>query len=279
MTEGLEAAVHLLLAFALVWVGKLVYGLFTPAARIDREVTARDNPAFAVPLGAYYLGILIVMGAPLSGPRGVSLARDVAAVAGWGLLAIVLLNVAAVANRALLFRGLDLRVEILERRNVAAGYLAGGSHLANALLVLGALGDEGGFLPAAVFWLYAQLLLFVAARTFLGLVRYDLPAEIGRGNQAVGLTVAGLLVALGNVLRLAVTGPFEGWSAAFAATTGYALAGLVVLFAARWLTDWLLLPGVTIRQEVVEQAEPNVGVGWLEAVFYVGASLLVGWAL
>jgi len=279
MTEGVEAAVRLLLAFALAWVGKLVYGLFTPAARIDREVTARDNPAFAVPLGAYYLGILVVMGAPMSGTPGAGPVRDLVAVAAWGLLAIVLLNLAALANRALLFRGLDLRGEILERRNLAAGYLAAGSHLANALLILGALGDEGGLGPAAAFWLYAQALLFVAVRTFLGLVRYDLAAEIRRGNQAVGLSVAGLLVALGNVLRLAVSGSFEGWSAAFAATTGYALVGLVLLFAARWLTDWILLPGVTIRQEVVEQATPNVGVAWLEAAFYVGASILVGWAL
>ena len=32
-------------------------------------------------------------------------------------------------------------------------------------------------------------------------------------------------------------------------------------------TDWLLLPGVTIRQEVLEQEVPNVGVGYLEALF------------
>lgn len=55
--------------------------------------------------------------------------------------------------------------------------------------------------------------------------------------------------------------------------------GLALLFAARWLTDWLLLPGVTIRQEVVGQEVPNIGVGYLEALFYLGTSFLIAWTL
>ncbi len=242
-------------------------------------MTARDNFAFAVPLGAYYLGLLIVMGAPLSGqPRG-DLARDALSVVAWGVLAMVLLNLASLANGRLLFGGIDLAGEILERNNVTAGILVAGSHIANALLILGALADEGGLLPAAVFWLYAQVLLTLAALAFRRLVGDDLAAEIRRGNQAVAFTVAGVLVGIGNILRMSISGPFEGWSAGFAASTGYAVAGLVLLFVVRQLTDWLLLPGVTIRQEVLEQEVPNVGVGYLEALFYLGASLLVGWSL
>jgi uncharacterized membrane protein YjfL (UPF0719 family) len=278
MTYGLAAVTYLLLSFVLCWVGKLVFGVFHPAARVDREVTARDNVAFAIPLGAYYLGILIVMGAPLSGqPRG-DLLREAISVAGWGVLAVVLLNVASIANRWILFGGLDVGHEI-GRGNVAAGMVAAGSHIANALLVLGALADEGGLLAAAIFWGYAQALLLGAAAVFLRLVQYDLVTEIRRGNQAVALGLAGVLVAIGNILRMSISGPFEGWSAGFAAATGYALAGLVLLFVVRQLTDWLLLPGVTIRQEVLEQEVPNVGVGYLEALFYLGASLLIGWSL
>lgn len=279
MSYGLSAVTYLALSFLICWVGKAAYGVFHPGVRVDREMTARDNLAFAVPLGAYYLGILIVMGAPLSGqPRG-DLWRDAVSVAGWGLLAMVLLNVASLLNRRLIFGGVDLFREILERNNLAAGILVAASHVANALLILGALADEGGLLPAAAFWLYAQLLLTVAVFGFLHLVGYDLPVEAARGNQAVALAVGGLLVATANILRMSISGPFEGWSAGFAASTGYAVAGLVLLFVVRQLTDWLLLPGVTIRQEVLEQEVPNVGVGYLEALFYLGASLLVGWSL
>jgi uncharacterized membrane protein YjfL (UPF0719 family) len=279
MTSGVNVAVYFLLAFALCWVGKLAYGLFHPRARVDKEVTARDNLAFAVPLGAYYLGILIVVGAPLSGQSRGDLATDGLLVVAWGLLAIVLLNVSSLAMDYLVFRSVDLFDETVAAGNVAAGIVLAGAHIANALLVLGALAEEGGILPAAAFWVLAQCLLALAAVVFLRLVRYDLGTEIRRGNRAVALSVAGVLVAMGNVLRLAISGPFEGWGAGFAAAAAYALAGLALLFVARWLTDWLLLPGVTIRQEVVAQENPNVGVGYLEALFYLGTSFLIAWTL
>ena len=279
MTYGVSAVAYLLLSFVLCWVGKLVYGFFHPGARIDRELTARDNLAFAVPIGAYYLGILIVMGAPLSGQVRGSLVRELASVLLWGLLAVVLLNVASWLNRRVLFSEIDFVSEILERNNLAAGSLVAGSHVANALLILGALADEGGLLPAAAFWIYGQLLLMATVAIFVRLVRVDVAAEVRRGNQAAALALAGVFVGTGNVVRMSITGAFEGWASAFAASTAYALVGLVLLFVVRQLTDWLLLPGVTIRQEVIEQKVPNVGVGYLEGLFYLGASLLVGWSL
>jgi len=279
MTSGIQVVVYFLLVFALCWVGKLVYGVFHPRARVDVELTAKDNLAFAVPLGAYYLGILIVMGAPLSGQSRGDMLQDALSVIAWGLLAVALLNLASLAERRILFHGFDLFGEILERGNVAAGIVVAGFHISSALLVLGALADEGGLLPAAVFWLYAQILLTLAAAVFLRVVHEDLTAEIRRGNRAVALSFAGVLVAMGNVLRLAISGPFEGWRRGFAAATGYAMVGLVLLFAARWLLDWLLLPGVTIRQVVVEQEVPNVGVGYLVALFYLGTSFLIAWTL
>jgi uncharacterized membrane protein YjfL (UPF0719 family) len=279
MISGVQVVAYFLLAFVLCWVGKLVYGLFHPRARVDVEITAKDNVAFAVPLGAYYLGILIVMGAPLSGQPRENMLQDALSVAGWGLLAVLLLNLASLAKRKILFRGIDLMGEILERGNLAAGIVVAGFHIASALLVLGALGDEGGLLPAAAFWLYAQVLLTLAAAVFLRLVHEDLTAEIRRGNRAVALSFAGVVVAMGNVLRMAISGSFDGWGNGLGAATGYALAGMALLFAARWITDWLLLPGVSIRHEVIEQEVPNVGVGYLEALFYFGTSFLITWAL
>jgi uncharacterized membrane protein YjfL (UPF0719 family) len=279
MLYGVQSVISLLLCFALCWVGKRAIRIFHPRVRVDLELTAKDNVAFAVPLGAYYLGILIVLGGPLSGESSGSLVRDAGLLIAWGLLAVVLLNLAALAADRFLFPRIDLHAEIVQGQNLAAGILVAGFHLSSALLVLGALSGEGGLLPAAVFWLFAQCLLILAAAAFLHLVGWDVTAEIQKGNRALALSVAGVLVAMGNILRMAISGSFEGWGNGFAAATGYALAGLAILFVARWLTDWLLLPGVTIRHEVLEQEVPNVGVGYLEALFYLGLSILIGWTL
>ena len=60
-----------------------------------------------MPIGAYYLGILIVMGAPLSGQVRGSLVRELGSVLLWGILAVVLLNVASWLNRRVLFSEID----------------------------------------------------------------------------------------------------------------------------------------------------------------------------
>lgn len=270
---------YLLLGYALCLLGRQGLGVFLPDLDVDRELTAKDNPAFAVPLGAYYLGILLALGGPLAAPgtgRGV---QDLVSAAAWGVLAVVMLNISLTAHRRLMLRGVDLRREIVDRRNLAAGVLLAGAVLANALLVLGALSGDGGLAPAAGFWVYAQLLLTGAAWAAPRLLRYNLPAEIRKGNTALALAAAGLWVGMGNILRMAVTGHFEGWSQGLAASTAYAAGGLAFLFLARELTDRLLLPGVTVRGEILEQSRPNAGVGYLLAAFYLGASILVGWCL
>jgi uncharacterized membrane protein YjfL (UPF0719 family) len=279
MTQAIQTLVMLAVCFALCWIGKLAYGLFHPATDVDREVTARDNLAFAIQLGGYYFGILLALGAPLTSPSRGDVARDAVGVALWGLLAIGLLNVASVITRRLTAHHIDLSREIVGRGNVAAGTIVAGLHVSNALLVLGALAGEGGLLPAAVFWLYAQALLAVAVLLFARLVRYDVVAAILGDNRAIALMITGVLIAMANVLRVAITGSFEGWVSGLAFATIYAIGGLLLLFAITWVTDWLLLPGVTVHHEVVEQQVPNIGVGYIEAVFYVGVSLLVGWSL
>ena len=279
MIHRLQALLYVLLALALCWLGKHAYALFHPHERVDRELTAKDNVAFALPMGAYFLGILICLGAPLTAPGQGSLPEDLALTVAWGLLAILVLNVASRLSDKTLLRGVDTSAEILERRNLSAGYLKAGSQLANALLILGALSGSGGLLPCVAFWIYGQLWLALAAIALPYILRCDLADQILKDNQAVAIAAAGGLVAIGNVLRLALTGDFTGWTPAVASVTGYAAVGLAFLFIIRELVDCLLLPNVTVRHELLEQKVPNVGVGYLMAVFYIGTSILVGWCL
>ena len=279
MIAVITTVAYLVLAFGLCWAGKAAFGVLHPGARLDRELLARDNVAFAVPLGAYYLGILLAMGGPLSGGAYGGLVHDLGTAALFGLLAVVLLNLALGADRFLEHRGLDLAAEIFERENLAAGILVGGTTLASALIVMGAFTGEGGVLPAAVFWLYGEALMTLAALALPRIMSLDLADEMRRGNVAVALAFAGTLIAMGNIIRLGIMGTFYGWGAGLYAATLYAAGGLLLLLLVRRLTDWLLMPGVTLRHELLEQKAPNAGVGFLVGALSLGASFLVGWVL
>jgi len=277
MTRGLELLTELAVAFALCYVGKWMYAWIQRWPRLDHELTARDNTAFAVPLGAYYLGLFLLLAGSGSGVANVDYSLSAAVLTG--LVGLSMLNIGMRLMDHLFFRGLNLHGRILNGRSLPAGTLMGGSHLACALVVWGALADRGGWLATLVFWLYGQAILMVAGRLFCTLGRYRLSTELRRGNLAVAISVAGSLIAIANIVRLSLNGPFDGWSSGLAASTGYALAGVGILLIIRKGVDWLLLPGVTIRHEIVRREVPNIGIGFLLAIFYVGLSILVGWIL
>ena len=272
MTRGLALLEALGEALVLCYIGKWLYAWIQRWPRLDHELTARDNQAFAVPLGAYYLGLFFLVAGSGSSGEEVSFLNSCVT----GLVGVIMLNIGMRLMDHVFFRGLHLHGRIIHGRSLPAGVLMAGSHLACALVVWGALADRGGWPVTVFFWIYGQLILLVAGQLFCKLSRYRLITELRRGNLAVALPVAGSLIAIGNVVRLSLTGPFLGWSNSLAACTSYAFVGVGILMMVR--RGWGWLPGVD-RHEIVRQEVPNNGIGFLLAIFYVGLSLLVGWAL
>ncbi len=279
MERTLESVVYIALAFALCYAGKLLYPRFHGRLELDRELTARDNLALAVPLGSYYLAIMIVMGGPLSGIGEGHFLKELLLTALWGAAALFLLLVSQKIMARALFPGISLDDEIVKKENAAAGILTGAAYLSSALLLLGATAGDRNAAVSFIFWAVALGLEIGAVMLFLKAAKYRMKEEILRCNNALALSVGGMLISIALIMKMSVTGEFPGWAAAFGGTLFYALSGTVLLYAVMNLVDWILLPGVTITGELIEQKIPNTGVGALTGLFYIGVSFLVIWVL
>jgi uncharacterized membrane protein YjfL (UPF0719 family) len=277
--SSLSVVLSLTLGLLLCWCGKLVYGLFHRSTDVNEQLVIKDNAAFAVPLAAYYFSILVCLGAAFAGPQRGGLLKDSALTVGWGLASILLLNIGAKLTRHTLFAGLNPHAEIVDRGNLSAGIVAAGSYIASGLVTLGALSGPSRLVPALALWIYGQVWLMIAVRALPLLLRYDTPPQIARDNRAVALSTAGALIAVGNILRLALTAVPPDPSAAIALVTGYAALGVALLPLCCEAAQFLLWRGFTARHELLEQDKPNAGVGFLLGLFYIGASVLVGWCL
>ena len=86
------------------------------------------------------------------------------------------------------------------------------------------------------------------------------------------------MVGLGNIISVAVAGDFTSWRESLTVFAVDAVFGLAVLFLIKKLTGYLLAPGVQLGAEQIEES-PNVGAGLLEALGYIGGSMLVIWVL
>ena len=274
----LTGFVYLAVALVLLVIGKWVFDVLHRRFVLRTELIERDNLAVAAAVAGYYLGVVIVLGGVVSGPASFNLLDDVIALALFGLLGIVLLNLSAWINDKVVFRRFDNEREIVEDRNVGVGVIEGGNYVAVGLITAGALSGEGGVASGMAFWVAGLAALVIAGLLYDRVTSYDLHEQVERGNVAVAIAFAGVLVGFGNIIRLAGEGDFVSWNASLTGFGYYAVVGLVLLPLVRLFADKVLLPGARLSDELLQDS-PNLGAGVIEATSYLAASMLIGLTL
>ncbi len=263
----------------LLLLGKLVYDKRHPGFVLEKELFERDNFALSLAVVGYYLGLVFALGGVLAG-EGVDLTTDLIDIFLYGGLAIVLINLSSILNDKIILPKFRNEKEIIDDRNAGTGAVEAGNHIANGLIISGTLnGHNVDLVVALAFWSLGQVALILGGIAYNRLSSFDLHDEIERDNVAVGVAFAGVLVGLGNLVRLSVTGDFIDWQTSLTDFGFFLLMGVVLLPVVRILTDKLLVPGATLTDEMVNQEHPNVGAGVLEAASYLAASMLIGWAM
>ena len=278
LDQILRGFTYLAVVLVLLVIGKLVYDGLHRRFVLRTELIEKDNLAVALAVAGYYLGLVIVLGGVVSGPASFNMFDDVIGLVIFGVLGIVLLNLSAWINDKVVFSKFDNEKEIVEDRNAGMGAVEGGNYVAVGLITAGAMSGEGGLLPGLVFWVLGLVALIVAGLLYDKITSYDLHEQIEKDNVAVGVAFAGVLVGFGNIIRLAGDGDFVSWNESLTEFGYYAVVGLILLPLIRIFTDKVLLPGASLSDELV-QDRPNLGAGFIEAVSYLAASMLIGLTL
>jgi uncharacterized membrane protein YjfL (UPF0719 family) len=279
LTNSGIAVIELIVGFILFWVGQLAYQTLFRRIQLNEELFVKDNVAVAIALVGYYLGITLALGGVLGQVSSTWIAK-ILNLAIYGATAIAFMLISAwICDRLILSR-CDCQREVLQERNIGAGFVEAGIHIANGLILYSALaGDSGGWLVGAVCWAIGLGVLVLVGIAYPSVTKYDVFGEITRrNNPAAGVALSGLLIATGNIIKIAFSSDFVDWITSF---TDYGLTllfCLVSLVLVRYLADLILVPGVKISDEIVNQEIPNVGAGLIEALAYIAASFLISWA-
>ncbi len=274
----LMSLAYLALAMALFLAGRAVFAFSHGIQSLKTELSERDNLALALAMGGYFLGLTIAIGGAFSGPSH-SFVTGILGVLEYGLLAMVLLTLSVWINDQVIFTSFSEQREILADQNCGVGLVRAANYIAMGLIVCGTIsGEGGGYVALIVFLLLGQCALIVAAHVYLRLVPYNVQQALQNGNIAVGASFAGMLLAIGNIVRYAVQGNFTSWPQSLASFGLMLLYGLIVLPVVRLITDKLILPGSSLTHELVMQENPNIGAGVVEGLIYACTSFLIGWS-
>lgn len=280
MSQWILIILQIAIGFLLFWLGQLAYRkLFRRRMELNLELFVKDNHAVAIALVGYYFGIVIALGGVLDKTLSI-LPEKLLNLASYGCLVILLMLAGAWVGDRLILKHFDCDREIIQERNIGAAFVEAGNHIANGLILNASLGGEGGnLLVGFACWLIGLGVLVLASAVYPRFAKYNVFREIEkRNNPAAGIACAGLLVATGNIVRIAFAPEFQDWVSSFRVYGLNLLFCLALLVAIRWFADLILVPGVKISDEIVNQEVPNLGAGLIEAFAYIAASFLIAWS-
>lgn len=279
-----QAISYLGASFILFMIGKMIYQLFHPSIKVNNELLVKDNFAFSLSYVGYFVGLTLAIGSTIIGPSN-GLVNDIIDIGSYGLIAIILLNIGSFITDKFVLPSFSLRKEIIEDKNAGTGLIEGANSIASGLIIFGAVSGEGhegflaGIISAVTFWAVGQVAMVIVSKFYNAMVPYNVHDEIEKDNVAAGIGFAGALVAIGNIIRFGLMGDFEGWGATFIDVGFELLIGLMFLPIARLLADKILLPGVKLTDEIVNQEKPNMGAALVEAFAYISGSVMISWCL
>ena len=272
----------LLLAFA-----RLVQDFVTPY-KIQEQLRTHDNVALALSIAGYYLGIIIVFVGAVYQPFTSSVDsnlgftteywEDVIEVLVTTVIGIIILNVARIIVDKLVLYKFSTEKEIVEDHNAGTGAVEAAVYVAVGIVIAGSVAGVGGGPETSFAFLGLGLLTVILYTLFYEFTTsYDVHDEIERDNVAVGVALAGNLIAISIVVFKAVFGDFTTWEEGIAGFLTFAVVGTALLFVVRMLVDLILFPKVSVAQELT--VDRNLGLALIETSVLVSASLILYFAI
>ncbi|QQG37196.1 MAG: DUF350 domain-containing protein [Micavibrio aeruginosavorus] len=278
----------LLLNLAIV-VGVLVSLKFFSAAIIHvnptRELSVRDNPAFGISLAGATLAIAIMLGGAIYGSPENNLMHSLMAVAGLGLLGILLMTITRLIFTKVTLPAISLRAEILAG-NKAVAIADAGNVIAAAIIVYVVMIWVPGYSIESMLALlggYAISQIFLTALTvarikvFAKVRQGDcLQTQLKQGNIAIGLRFAGQKI--GTALAMSTAAHivvYEEYSVLPILLAWMVASAIVVAVweALCLVAQRIILPGMDLNHEVIQ--DKNIAVGVLQAVICISIGLLI----
>ena len=248
-----QGAVYAVITFLFIVIAKKIADRRTTAIDDDHEIQENSNAAVGFRRTGLYIAYAVAFAGPLSGASA-GFVGDLVALLVDGVVITVCLFVCRIVNDRVMLAHIDNDQEALDG-NTAVGLAEFGMYVATGFVLNGSFTGTsenlaGGIASALVFFVVGQAALLVCGYCYEIVTPFNIRDEIKKGNAAAGIALAGMLIALGIILRASIAGPSAGWTADFISFGIYTLYGIVLLLIFKKAVDRFLLPGTPIAVEV-----------------------------
>lgn len=282
-----------------LWLAKLAQEVLTPY-RINDQLSQKNNTALGLSITGYFLGVITVFIGVLYQPLTVIRSDqwqltgdfwlDVVEVLLYSVAGILILNATRIIVDKLVLYKFQTQKEIIEDQNTGSGAVEFAVYLAVGLVIAASIAGTGAgiegvsdttladtIIRSVVFFVLGMTVLILFSLFYELTTSFDIHDEIERDNAAVGIALAGNLVAIGLVIFKAVFGEFIDWTQSLTAFATFAIVGFVLLYIVRIVVDFVLLPGTRVADELVKSR--NKGIALIESGVVISAALILYFAI
>ena len=279
--------VYVAMGVIVLVIARLTQDLITPY-RIQEQLNKKDNVALALSISGYYLGVIIVLLGGIYQPFNVvadgglgftpDYWQEVGLTFGYSIVGIIVLNLSRLVVDRLVLHGFSTEDEIIKDQNAGTGAVEFAVYIAVGMVIAGSISGEGGGPETAAAFLVLGLIALILYTLFYEwTTSFDIHEQIESDNVAVGVALAGNLIAIGIVVFKAVFGEFVGWAEGIAGFITYAIVGFVLLYAIRFVIDKVLFPHVRLADELA--VDRNLGAALIESAALISVSLILFFAV
>ena len=279
--------VYVVMGVIVLAIARLAQDFITPY-KIQEQLNQKDNIALAVSISGYYLGVIVVFLGGLYQPFLVvaddSLGftaeywQDVGLVFVYSIVGILVLNISRIIVDKLVLHDFSTEDEIINDHNAGTGVVEFAVYLAVGLVIAGAIsGESGGPETALAFLVLGLVALIIYTLIYEWTTPFNIHEQIESDNVAVGVALAGNLIAIGIVVFKAVFGEFVGWTESIAGFITYAVVGFVLLYAVRFVVDKVLFPHSKLSDELA--VDRNIGAAFIQSAALISVSLILFFAV
>lgn len=290
-----QGLVYVGLGVVVLVLAKFAQDFLTPY-RINEQLSHKDNTALGLSITGYFLGVIIVFVGVLYQPLTVirddqwqltgDFWFDVLEVFLYAVAGILVLNLARILVDKLVLYKFKTEKEIIEDQNAGSGAVEFAVYIAVGLVIAAATAGTGvsddativqSIIRSVVFFVLGMAVLIAFALFYQLTTQFDIHEEIEKDNAAVGIAMAGNLIAISLVIFKAVFGEFVGWTESLVAFVVFAVIGFVLLYVVRIIVDFALLPGTKVADELA--VDRNHGVAFIQSGVVISAALILYFAI
>lgn len=271
-----QGLVYATITFLFIVLAKYIADKRTTEFDDDYEIQKKSNKAVGFRRAGLYIAYAIAFSGTLSG-QSAGFVNDILALLIDGIFITVCLFACRAVNDRIMLAKIKNDEEVM-KGNIAVGLAECGMYIATGFVLNGSFTgtSEGIFLGLAnalVFFVIGQAALLLCGLCYEIITPFNVRNEIEKGNAAAGTALAGMLIALGVILRASIAGPTMGWAADFLSFGLYTVYGIVLLLAFRKAIDKFLLPSTNLAVEV--ERDQNVAALSLTQAGIVAVAIVI----